>query len=78
MYGCLKSGFYYTEELTNHVKNEAKESRIVKRIDEINDRNKDKENYQEKTGYSSMWATTTVGGMEVEIPIGITYKYDYY
>ena len=43
MYGCLKSGFYYTEELTNHVRNEAKESRIVKRIDEINDRNKDKE-----------------------------------
>ena len=78
MYGCLKSGFYYTEALTNHVKNEAKESRIVKRIDEINDRNKDKENYQEKTGYSSMWATTTVAGMEVEIPIGITYKYDYY
>ncbi|MGN1294907.1 MAG: ATP-binding cassette domain-containing protein [Bacilli bacterium] len=78
MYGCLQSGFYYTEALTEYVREDANESRIVKRIDEINERNKDKENYQEKTGYSSMWATTTVGGMEVEVPIGITYKYDYY
>src|SRR5690554_895169 len=71
-FGSLQSGFYYTEELTNHILDVNMESEIANYIRST-----------ERGSITSMLQTQTTGpgGVElpepIEIPIGLAYTYDY-
>lgn len=66
VYGSLESGFYYTEELANHIINTNKSSQIINYILD--------ENSEEKQITSGKFK---VSANAPEMEAGITYKYSY-
>ncbi len=65
-YGSLKSGFYYTEDLTKHIIRENFDSEINTFI-----RTKDEDTLQSGN------TTIEIGGNNVKTDFGIAFKYDY-
>ena len=67
LYGCLQTGFYYTEALTKRILKENVSSEIVKYIKE------EKSSFVSGDSFNSMIQKTDSG----EVPLGISYYYDY-
>lgn len=70
-FGCLQTGVYYTEELSNYIIEKNINSKIVKFLQETED-----ENY--KNGFISGHNKVDLGGTPVEYDAGIVYDYEYY
>ena len=67
LYGCLQTGFYYTEALTKRILKENVSSEIVKYIKE------EQSSFVSGDSFNSMIQKTDSG----EVPLGISYYYDY-
>ena len=70
-FGCLQTGVYYTEELSNYIIEKNINSKIVKFLQETED-----ENYQ--NGFISGHNKVEIGGTSIEYDAGIVYNYEYY
>ena len=66
-YGCMTSGFYYTQALTDYIIEKNIESSLVKYF-----------NDNEKTSIVSGWYEMEIPGMGTQnVPVGITYDFTY-
>lgn len=66
-YGCMSSGFFYTEAFTKKVLESSLNSEIVKYVNGL----------ENKSIMSGFYKYQIPGGEPIEVPTGITYKFNY-
>lgn len=73
-YGCLSSGFYYTEAFTERYLNDNKNSEIANYIKNYN---KKSDSDEDNESIQSGSITTSTGGVEMNVEMGVAYTLDY-
>ena len=73
MYGCLQTGFYYTEALTKKVLKSNVESELAKYIATT-----DSQLVTNNTSITSFMSSMETPMGKYDVPVGISYKYSYY
>ena len=73
MYGCLSTGFYYTEALTKKVLNDNVDSNLSKFIKEGSS-----QLVSNKSSLTSFMSQVDTPYGKFDVPMGLSYKYSYY